>query len=127
MGSYLVSFSRIGRMHDIPPLTASGDDEAVMDQICRYARPHLGSRDVEVVVNLRERRGYILVGAVRSAGEFTLAAEPEPANCVDGCWHLMSLHGPDGCTAKVFPSHSLTGEPCPCGRVPGETVTEAAP
>ena len=44
-------------------------------------------------------------------------AEP-PANCEDGCWHLMSLHGPDGCTAKVYPAHSLTGEPCPCERVP---------
>jgi hypothetical protein len=38
-------------------------------------------------------------------------------NC-EACWHLMSLHGPGGCSAKVYPAHSLTGEPCPCEHVP---------
>ena len=31
-----------------------------------------------------------------------------------GCWHLISLHGPNGCAGKVYPAHSLEGEPCPC-------------
>lgn len=31
-----------------------------------------------------------------------------------GCSHLWSLHGPAGCAGKVFPAHSLSGEPCPC-------------
>jgi hypothetical protein len=30
------------------------------------------------------------------------------------CGHLWTLHGPDGCGAKVYPAHSLDGEPCPC-------------
>jgi len=34
-------------------------------------------------------------------------------NC-EACGHLWSKHGPDGCTAKVYPAHSLEGEPCPC-------------
>lgn len=34
-------------------------------------------------------------------------------NCA-ACGHLWSKHGPDGCTAKVYPAHSLEGEPCPC-------------
>jgi hypothetical protein len=39
--------------------------------------------------------------------------ETATGNC-EACWHLWSKHGPDGCTGKVFPAHSLTGEPCPC-------------
>ncbi len=30
------------------------------------------------------------------------------------CSHLWSLHGPGGCTGKVFPAHSLAGQRCPC-------------
>lgn len=41
-------------------------------------------------------------------------------NC-EACWHLRSLHGPGGCTAKVYPAHSLTGEPCPCEQVHRES------
>lgn len=36
------------------------------------------------------------------------------AGTCQACWHQWSLHGPGGCTAKVYPAHSLTGEPCPC-------------
>jgi hypothetical protein len=42
-------------------------------------------------------------------------------NC-EACWHLWSLHGPDGCTAKVYPSRSLQGEPCPCEHVAAEVA-----
>lgn len=41
------------------------------------------------------------------------AAEALAGNC-PACWHLWRLHGPRGCSAKVYPAHSLTGEPCPC-------------
>jgi hypothetical protein len=44
----------------------------------------------------------------------------QPANC-EACWHLWSYHGPDGCGGKVFPSHSLTGERCPCKHTPSAT------
>lgn len=44
-------------------------------------------------------------------------APPANGNCPAlFCSHLWTLHGPDGCTGKVFPAHSLTGEPCPCKR-----------
>lgn len=36
-------------------------------------------------------------------------------NC-PACRHLWSLHGVTGCTCKVYPAHSLGGEPCPCER-----------
>jgi hypothetical protein len=42
------------------------------------------------------------------------------ANC-EACWHLWTYHGPDGCGGKVFPSHSLTGERCPCKHTPSAT------
>ena len=42
-------------------------------------------------------------------------------NC-EACWHLWSKHGPDGCLAKAYPAHSLTGEPCPCEHPNPEAV-----
>jgi hypothetical protein len=47
-------------------------------------------------------------------------------NC-EACWHLWSVHGAPGCNGKVFPSHSLTGEPCPCEHTPpAENTTKEA-
>lgn len=56
--------------------------------------------------------------------EEAVSARPGPVAAEDasgagtcpalGCSHLWSLHGPAGCTGKVFPAHSLTGEPCRC-------------
>jgi hypothetical protein len=43
-------------------------------------------------------------------------------NC-EACWHLWSVHGPDGCTGKVYPSYSLTGEPCTCEHTGAAVVT----
>ena len=50
-----------------------------------------------------------------------LTAPPEPsANC-EACWHLWSLHGPDGCTAGSWTHSSLGPPPCPCEHTPPET------
>ncbi len=42
------------------------------------------------------------------------------------CWHMWSLHTAGGCTAKVYPAHSLTGKPCPCEHAAGEERGEEA-
>jgi len=40
-------------------------------------------------------------------------AQGAPDNC-PVCSHLLTVHRAGGCTAKHWPPHSLTGEPCPC-------------
>ena len=66
-------FERIGRTRGITPVvfeSRTADDLA--RQVYRFARPHLGSRTVEVLVNVDEQRGVILVGAGRPGGSFTV-------------------------------------------------------
>lgn len=69
--------------------------------------------------NTRDNAGQVL----RSFGNthdwavtgVALAPVQAPAgSCCAGCGHLVRLHERGGCTGKVYPSHSLTGEPCPC-------------
>lgn len=67
-----VTFARIGRNRAVPPLDVkAADADDLAEQIHRYARPHLLSRDVEVVVDLAEMRGTIFCG-FQSGGSFTL-------------------------------------------------------
>jgi hypothetical protein len=74
--SYLASFDRIGRHHRIAPLAVTGTEREIEDQILRYARPRLGSQDVDVLVDVQGGHGVVLVGAVRRAGLITLTAAP---------------------------------------------------
>lgn len=75
MTRYLITFERIGRKHDVAPLEVVADDaDALAEAIYRYARPNLGSRDVEVVVDLDKNRGSILCG-FHSGGRFILATK----------------------------------------------------
>ena len=83
MAEYLVTFERIGRNHDVQPLTVgavSGDElaEAVYD----YARPMLVSRDIEVFVNLDEGRGFIACGMAHNGGNFVI--QPKDAGVPRG-------------------------------------------
>ena len=41
------------------------------------------------------------------------ADDADSRNC-PACWHLWTLHGADGCGAKAYPAHSLSGTLCPC-------------
>jgi hypothetical protein len=56
--TYRVTFERIGRHHDVAPLTATvtcrPDDQAdkLAEAVWRYARKYLASRDVETQVDL---------------------------------------------------------------------------
>lgn len=43
-------------------------------------------------------------------------ADDAPAENCPACWHLWTLHESGVCCGKVYPAHSLTGEPCPCER-----------
>ena len=65
--------------------------------------PEVRERDRKYVDAIRE------VSAVKAAASGNSNTGTCPA-----CSHLLSLHGPAGCTGKVFPAHSLTGEPCRC-------------
>lgn len=69
--SVRVTFTRIGR-NSVPPLdTKATDAHDLAEQIHRYARPHLMSRDIEVVVDLADMRGSIFAG-FNNGGAFTL-------------------------------------------------------
>lgn len=69
---YTVRFSRIGRHHDVGPLHLDATDaDDLAEQVYKYARRFLGSRDVEVAVNLEEMRGLIFAG-MRNGGDFTI-------------------------------------------------------
>lgn len=73
--NYRVEFDRIGRTHDVTPLVTKADDADVLaETIYRYARPHLRSRDVEVVVDLQAMTGWIFCG-FQVGGHFTIHAE----------------------------------------------------
>lgn len=69
--TYTVTFERVGRNHDVPPLEVESDNaDEIAFNIYTYARKFLASRDVEVIVNLDELRGSINYGRF---GTFTLA------------------------------------------------------
>jgi hypothetical protein len=73
MKKYVVTFDRIGRSRDVAPLEcdATCADE-LAEQVYRYARPHLLSRDVNVVVDLTAAKGEIFCG-FQSGGSFSIA------------------------------------------------------
>jgi hypothetical protein len=79
---YLVTFDRIGRHHDVPPLnTEARNAEDLATTIYSYARPYLASRGVEVYLDLDEGHGGILCG-FHSGGRFTiLDREPWRRRC----------------------------------------------
>ena len=73
--SYLATFDRISRNHDVPPLEVSGDADAIAEQVYRYAKPKVASRDVEIVVDLEAMSGHIFCG-MHVGGTFTLSEVP---------------------------------------------------
>lgn len=75
---YTCTFDRIGRNHGIEPLAAAvvdADDLAAV--VFEYARPHLLSRNVNVLVDLEKMTGVILCG-FHTGGRFTIAEGGEP-------------------------------------------------
>jgi len=70
----LAKFDRISRNHDVPDLAVSGDAQAIAEQVYRYAKPKVASKDVEVVVDLAESRGTIYCG-MQVGGSFVLMSD----------------------------------------------------
>lgn len=72
MSAYIVEFERIGRSHDVPPLTTTAESAAhLAEQVYDYARRFLGSKGYTVVVDLDEMSGSIEAGRF---GAFTVKA-----------------------------------------------------
>ena len=70
---YLIVFDRISRNHDVPPLTITATNpDDIAEEIYQYARPHLRSHDIEVIVDLGQGDGFITAGLIHTAGRFTI-------------------------------------------------------
>lgn len=78
MTNYTVTFERIGRERNLPPLVVEADGpDHLAEVVYHHARPHLVSRDVEVVVDLGAGTGQIFCG-FNNGGTFTVAAGDAP-------------------------------------------------
>jgi len=71
--NYRVTFERIGRNHDVEPMTFEEVDDAdeLAALVFQRSRRYLLSREVDVVVDLEEMTGRIYTG-FRPAGSFTI-------------------------------------------------------
>jgi len=78
MTAYTATFDRIGRRHDVAPLEVAGSADDIAEQIYRYARRFLASRDIEVATDLEALSGTIFAG-FHIGGSFTLAPSSPPA------------------------------------------------
>ena len=71
MTAHKVTFTRIGRTRDLPPLIIeTEDDGALLDAIHAFARPYLRSSDYEVALDGVTRTGVIRVGMMHDGGRF---------------------------------------------------------
>lgn len=81
MLKYTVSFARIGRKHQVPPVDLVARDlDDLTDKIHRFVGKHLASKGYSTTVFLDEQAGVIDGGRF---GTFTLA--PTPGWCPDEC------------------------------------------
>jgi hypothetical protein len=80
VSGYRATFDRIGRRHDVPDLSVDGSADRIAEQVYRYARPKLASRDVEVAVDLEDMSGTIFCG-MQVGGHFTLTPADDPPEC----------------------------------------------
>lgn len=71
MAAYVATFDRIGRNHHVEPLNVTGSADAIAEQVYRYAKPKLASKDIEVVIDFDELGGTIFAG-FHVAGHVTL-------------------------------------------------------
>lgn len=71
MSAYRVGFERIGRTHNVPPLTCEADTpDELAERVHRHARQYLASRDydVDVLFNDDQRTGTVSIGWGRFGG-----------------------------------------------------------
>lgn len=99
--TYRVAFERIGARHEVAPLEVPVDAETpfealniLAEEILRYARPRLGSRQLDVdietastwpyVTTIDGHSGRLIVGGCRTAGHFTVEATLREASAESG-------------------------------------------
>lgn len=69
---YRIEFERIGRNHSVAPLTVNALGEADLCRAIRkHARPHLRSRDFDVMLDEDTHRGWLACG-MRNGGDFII-------------------------------------------------------
>lgn len=68
-----ITFERIGRHYNVPPVHVSypSTEENLMRALRRHARKYLASREFDIVVDLDQGVGVILVSGIRTVGKFT--------------------------------------------------------
>jgi len=70
--NYRIEFERVGRNHAVGPLTVKVDGEADLCRAIRaHARPHLRSRDFDVILDEDTHRGWLDCG-MHVGGKFTV-------------------------------------------------------
>lgn len=68
-----VTFDRIGRNHNPPVVTvASKNEQVIAKAVWEAARPHIGSSEMWVEVDLDKKTAQIFVGYGRLAGTGTV-------------------------------------------------------
>lgn len=73
---YIIEFERIGRNTSVPPVTIDAAGEADLTrQIRAAARPHLRSRDFDVMLDLDAGAGWFACG-MHSGGNFSITETP---------------------------------------------------
>jgi hypothetical protein len=79
---FRVTFARIGRDHGLSGDGIAADFEAtdqwdLSEKIYRWVRKRggIGSKELEVYVNLQDMKGSLVVGGFQNAGEFTIKEE----------------------------------------------------
>jgi hypothetical protein len=76
MPRYHITFERIGRNHSVAPLDAEVAGAADLCRAIRaHARPHLRSRDFDVMLDEDSNRGWLACG-MHSGGNFTYHLQP---------------------------------------------------
>jgi len=73
MATYTVTFDRVGRNHQVEPVTFEdvSDPDELAALIYERVKGKLASRGVEVLVNLLNMTGWIAAG-FHNAGNFTI-------------------------------------------------------
>lgn len=112
--SYRVTFERIGRRHDIFPLVAHvRNAEHLAKVVYTYARPHLGSRDVRIDVDLYTLKGTIFCG-FQVGGTFTI--EHVSSVALLRAAAAAAPHGPiRDYYERAASDHEGYGDVCPAG------------
>lgn len=78
--TYRVTYERIGRNRNVGSQTVTVVDlDALVAEIERYARPHLGSRDIGAYIVEDDLTGAVVAGG-RNAGNFHAEVVPGGAS-----------------------------------------------